>query len=207
MRADARRNRDRIVEAARAVVAERGIDAPMELIARRAEVGVGTVYRRFPDRHALIAAMAGQYVHEIDDALTRAEAQEPGPWAAVRSFVMWSADQGRGALAAALADLPQELFDAMPEFTRVKSGMVGRLDALVAAAQERGDMRADVGVADVMRLLSLFTCHADLPQERAAHYLLVMLDGMEKRPDGAGKRPDGAGDGLGGAQEKGGARS
>ncbi|MEV4165711.1 hypothetical protein [Nonomuraea dietziae] len=54
-------------------------------------------------------------------------------------------------------------------------------------------MRADVGVADVMRLLSLFTCHADLPQERAAHYLLVMLDGMEKAPAARRRGPTGRG--------------
>ncbi|WP_431896263.1 TetR/AcrR family transcriptional regulator [Nonomuraea sp. bgisy101] len=176
MRADARRNRDRIVEAARAVVAERGIDAPMELIARRAEVGVGTVYRRFPDRHALIAAMADQYIHEIADALTRAEESGDGAMAAVRSFVVWCGDQGRGALAAALADLPQELFEEMREFVTVRANLVERLEALVAAAQERGEMRADVGADDLMALLNIFACH---PTPRGEHYLRIMLDGID----------------------------
>ncbi|GAA3706975.1 TetR/AcrR family transcriptional regulator [Nonomuraea antimicrobica] len=169
MRADARRNRDRILEAARDVVAERGKDAPMELIARRAGVGVGTLYRRFPDRGGLLAALAEQYVHELMDALDRTAADEPDAWAAVRAFVLYSVEQGRGAIAAALAGT------SAPE---ARQALVRRVDDLVRQAQAEGAMRADAGTDDIMELLSVFACHPGVVPQR---FLPLMLDGLDRR--------------------------
>lgn len=168
MRADARRNRDRILEAARDVVAERGTDAPMELIARRAGVGVGTLYRRFPDRSALLAALAEQYVHELMDALDRAVAAEPDAWAAVRAFVVHSVKKSRGAVATALAGT------SAPQ---ARQALVQRLDSLVLQAQADGAMRSDVDTGDLMDLLNVFACHPNVVPER---FLPLMLDGFER---------------------------
>ncbi|MFI9558038.1 TetR/AcrR family transcriptional regulator [Nonomuraea endophytica] len=170
MRADARRNRDKILEAARDAVAERGADAPMELIARRAGVGVGTLYRRFPDRGVLLDALAEQYVHELLDSLDRAVAAEPGAWAAVRAFVVHTVDKGRGAIAAALAGTTAP---------QARQALVLRLDELVRQAQADGAMRSDVGADDLMELLSVFACHPGVIPER---FLPLMLDGLEMRP-------------------------
>ncbi|WP_242888736.1 TetR/AcrR family transcriptional regulator [Actinomadura litoris] len=169
MRADARRNRDRILEAAREAVAERGPDAPMELIAQRAGVGVGTLYRRFPDRAALLAALAEQYVHELIDAVDRAVAAEPGAWAAVRAFIVYGVEKGRGAVATALAGT------SAPQ---ARQALVRRLDELVRQAQADGAMRADVGTGDLMELLGAFACHPGVIPER---FLPVLLDGLERR--------------------------
>ncbi|MEU9833952.1 helix-turn-helix domain-containing protein [Streptosporangium sp. NPDC048047] len=169
MRADARRNRDRILEAARDAVAERGADAPMELIARRAGVGVGTLYRRFPDRDVLLAALAEQYVHELLDALDRAVTAEPDAWAAVRAFVAHSVDKGRGAIAAAMAGT------SAPE---ARQALVRRLDELVRQAQADGAMRPDAGVGDLMDLLGAFACHPGVIPER---FLPLVLDGLGRR--------------------------
>jgi len=169
MRADARRNRDRILEAARDAVAERGADAPMELIARRASVGVGTLYRRFPDRGALLAALAEQYVHELMDALDRAVATEPDAWAAVRAFVVYSAEKGRGTIAATLAGTTAP---------QARQALVQRLDELVRQAQADGAMRSDVGTDDLMELLNVFACHPDVIPER---FLSLILDGLDRR--------------------------
>ncbi|MEW9551748.1 TetR/AcrR family transcriptional regulator [Nonomuraea sp. NPDC050783] len=182
MRADARRNLGRIVEAAAEVMAERGVEAPMEAIARRAGVGVGTLYRRFPDRHALLAAVGDHYVHAMAAALDRAAGEVPDAWSAIGRFVSWAAEPGRAALAAALAELPVEAYTGRASFARARAGWLERLDALVRRAQAEGSMRQDVGADDLVHLLNVFTCHPDrLPAPVAAdpgRYLRLMLDGM-----------------------------
>ncbi|MEU4516479.1 helix-turn-helix domain-containing protein [Nonomuraea wenchangensis] len=182
MRADARRNLGRIVEAAAEVLAERGVNAPMEAIARRAGVGVGTLYRRFPDRQALLAAVGDHYVHGMAEALDRAAAEAADAWSAIRAFVSWAADPGRAALATALAALPDEAYTGRDGFARTRDGWLERFGELVGRAQEDGAMRRDVGVEDLVHLLNVFTCHPDrLPAPVAAdpgRYLRLMLDGM-----------------------------
>ncbi|WP_066359878.1 TetR/AcrR family transcriptional regulator [Herbidospora mongoliensis] len=170
MRADARRNRDKILEAAREVVAERGTDVPMELIARRAGVGVGTLYRRFADRSVLLAALAEQYVYELMDALDHAVAAEPDAWTAVRAFVAHSVEKSRGAIAAALAGT------SAPE---ARQALVDRIDELVRQAQADGAMRPDVGTDDLMEVLNVFACH---PGVVPARFLPLILDGLRSSP-------------------------
>lgn len=182
MRADARRNLGKIVTAAAEAIAERGVNVPMEVIARRAGVGVGTLYRRFPDRHALVAAIGEHYVHTMTEALDTATADNGDAWSAIRAFVSWASEPGRTALSTALADLPDEVIVGRAEFRRAREEWVERLDQLVRRAQADGSMRADVGVDDLVHLLNVFTCHPDhLPAPVAAdpgRYLGLMLDGM-----------------------------
>ncbi|MEV0386157.1 helix-turn-helix domain-containing protein [Nonomuraea sp. NPDC050643] len=194
MRADARRNLDKIVEAAAEVVSERGVNAPMEAIAKRAGVGVGTLYRRFPDRDALIAAVGDLYIHTMANALDTAARDRADAWSAIWDFVSWVAAPGRAALATALAVVPEEAIVDREEFARMRAGWVERFDALVRRAQAEGSMRADVGVEDLIHLLNVFTCHPDdLPAPVAAdpgRYLRLMLDGMKA---GAATPPPDAG--------------
>ncbi|TDD14165.1 TetR/AcrR family transcriptional regulator [Nonomuraea diastatica] len=183
MRADARRNLDKIVAAAAEVMAERGVGAPMEAVARRAGVGVGTLYRRFPDRNALIVAVGDHYVHTMAQALDEATRRTRDAWSAVRDFVSWAAEPGRAALATALAELPQETIVDRAEFARAREQWVRQLGGLVSRAQAEGSMRTDVGVDDLIHLLNVFTCHpGTLPEPVAAdpgRYLRLMLDGMK----------------------------
>ncbi|MEU8361688.1 TetR/AcrR family transcriptional regulator [Nonomuraea sp. NPDC048882] len=183
MRADARRNLGKIVEAAAEVVAERGVGAPMEAIAKRAGVGVGTLYRRFPDRDALIAAVGDHYIHTMADALDAADRGSADAWSAIWDFVSWVAEPGRAALSTALADLPDEVIAHRTEFIRARARWEERFDELVRRAQAEGTMRGDVGVQDLIHLLNVFTCHPeDLPAPVAAdpgRYLRLMLDGMK----------------------------
>ncbi|GGT27480.1 TetR/AcrR family transcriptional regulator [Nonomuraea spiralis] len=182
MRADARRNLVKILDAAAQVMAERGVNAPMELMARRAGVGVGTLYRRFPDRDALISALGEHYVQSLADALEEATAGERDAWNALRGFVLWAAAPGRVALAAVLAHVPQEAVAGTAEFAESKERWLGLLDGLVRRAQAEGGMRTDVTREDVVSLLNVFTCHpSGLPDPVAARpekYLHLMLDGM-----------------------------
>jgi len=183
VRADARRNLDKIVEAAAEVVAERGVSAPMEAIAKRAGVGVGTLYRRFPDRAALIAALGRHYVTSVNQAVEAAVTSTSDAWSAIRDFVDWVAEPGRGALAAALAELPEETLADMEEFEEDQRRWVQQLDELVRRAQADGMMRPDVSAEDIIHLLNVFTCHPDaLPAPVAAQptkYLHLVLDGMQ----------------------------
>src|SRR3954470_9181061 len=87
MRADARRNRDRVLEAARRVFAEYGHEAQMDEIARSAQVGVGTVYRHFPTKEALAAALLQDSFRRIGER-ARAALEEPDPWDAFAG-VLW----------------------------------------------------------------------------------------------------------------------
>src|SRR5688572_25450825 len=91
LRADAQRNREQIIDAARALFVERGADVPMEEIAHRAGVGVGTLYRRFPDREALIRAVALDTFRRVVALACAAEAEEPDGWRALTRFVRQSA--------------------------------------------------------------------------------------------------------------------
>jgi AcrR family transcriptional regulator len=183
MRADARRNLDKIVDAAAEVVAELGVDAPMAAIAKRAGVGVGTLYRRFPDRNALISAVGRHYMDSISQALARATVGNPDAWSAIREFVSWVAESGRGALAAALAQLPDNALAESEEVVGEQHRWAQQLEDLVCRAQSDGVMRPDVRADDIMHLLNVFTCHPDaLPAPVAANpvkYLHLMLDGMQ----------------------------
>jgi len=87
LRRDAERNRRRILEAARVVFADRGLSGSHDEIAREAGVGVGTVYRRFPDKEQLIDALFEERIQEIAD-VARAATVQPDPWEALVGFLM-----------------------------------------------------------------------------------------------------------------------
>ncbi|MFG3259439.1 TetR/AcrR family transcriptional regulator [Streptomyces sp. NPDC048172] len=156
LRADALQNRDRIIEAARAAYAEHGIDVPVSAIARRAGVGVATLYRRFPTRDALVAEVFAKdltaCVGVLDEALA-----DPDPWRGFRTVLekvsaMQVAD--RGFTAAVLSRFP----DAA-DFERTRAGAEAGLAELVRRAKEPGGagrsgrLRADFAPADVMLVL------------------------------------------------------
>src|SRR2546421_9804063 len=87
LRRDAERNRQRILDAARVVFAERGLSGSHDDIAHQAGVGVGTVYRRFPDKEQLIDALFETRIEEIAN-VARAAAENPDPWSALMGFLM-----------------------------------------------------------------------------------------------------------------------
>ena len=140
MRADARRNRERILAAARQAFAEEGAGAQMESIARRAGVGVGTLYRNFPTRHALVAEMNRAWAEERSANAERALALDD-PWAAIDDFVRRGAEaMNRDArLREVFADLPAK--DIVPE---VEAAFEERLARLVGRAHEAGVLREEV---------------------------------------------------------------
>src|SRR5690606_12376271 len=155
MRADARLNRERIVAAARELVAEHVTDITTEAVARRARVGIGTVYRHFPDRAALVRALALDSFQRGVDLARTAEDVEPTAWAALSRFVLDAADELRLATWQSIwfASTCDEL-RADPENRRLRRLFLAILDRVVRRAQHVGALRADVAVDDVALLLA-----------------------------------------------------
>jgi AcrR family transcriptional regulator len=187
LRADARRNRDQLVEAAAALFAERGPDVPMEEIARRAGVGVGTLYRRFPDRDALVRTVALESFHRVV-ANARAAATEPDAWSGITRFVRQAVADLRLAtwLSMWFARTWAELrLDA--EQQELRAELLGLLDGLVRRAQRDGVMRADAGVGDLAVLLALVLrplpgALAAVTERSVERHVEVVLDGLRARP-------------------------
>ncbi|MEV8228934.1 TetR/AcrR family transcriptional regulator [Streptomyces sp. NPDC079167] len=189
LRADARLNREQIIEAARVLFAERGPDVPAEEVARRACVGTGTLYRRFPDRQALISAVASDGLHRVVAVARTAEDEEPDAWRALTRFVHQAGAELRLAtwlsvwFASAWADLQQD-----PENRRLRKTLLKIIDRLVRRAQVDGDMRPDVDTGDLALLIALLLrpipgLSAELTQRSADRSLVLMLDSLRPRGD------------------------
>lgn len=184
LRADAARNRARLLAAARAVFAERGLDATMDEVARRAGVGVGTAYRRFRNRDDLIAALFEERLEEfmgcLDDALA-----DRDPWRALsgfleRSMEMQAEDRGFKELLLRSA----EGRERMREFRAHIRPLVREL---VQRARDAGELRPDVVEDDVL-LVSLMTgaiSDFGVPVEPQLwrRALAIQLDGLRARRD------------------------
>ncbi|MFH8347571.1 TetR/AcrR family transcriptional regulator [Streptomyces sp. NPDC018045] len=172
LRADARRNRRRILKAAREVFAEHGIDAPMATVARRAGVGVATLYRRFPTREALVRAAFAQQMDTCAQALSEALA-DPDPWRGFRRLVETVCAlqrEERGFPAAFVAAFP----DSTGEHARVRERAERDFMTLVRRAQAAGALRADFHPSDLaVALLAHCGLVTALPDDRAASRRLV----------------------------------
>lgn len=164
-RADAARNRQHIVTIARTAFADEGLDLPMREIARRADVGVATVYRHFPTRTDLITAALAEHVAACR-ADMRAALDEPDAWRALSGTIRRFAERQvreRG--------LNQALFGshtAAAAFVKDRRAQAAALEQLVDRAQRAGAVRADVTVEDVRVGLAAIASFRALRPERAA---------------------------------------
>ncbi|HET7092780.1 MAG TPA: helix-turn-helix domain-containing protein, partial [Thermomicrobiales bacterium] len=141
MRADARRNRVLILDAARDLFVEQGPDAPREAIAARAGVGIATLYRRFPDRTALMRAVALDVLARIADEARLAIDEEAEPFAALARYMHRALDLRVSAVLPALIGRIALTDD---EIGPLRETSARRLEALIARAQASGGLRPDV---------------------------------------------------------------
>jgi AcrR family transcriptional regulator len=190
LRADAERNRKRLLDAAAAVFAERGLEASTAEIARRAGVGQGTVFRRFPTKDDLVAAIVVDRLHEITDT-ARALLADPPPDGAVLAFMAQLASihvRDRGLIEAvngtrALAD---------PAVHDAHGDLIDVLEDVVKTDREAGLVREDLGAFDVMALSKAVAsaCEPGIVTASWKRYLAVVAAGLkpsaEKLP---GKAP------------------
>jgi AcrR family transcriptional regulator len=188
LRADARLNRSRLLAAATEAFAERGADAPLEDIARRAGVGIGTLYRHFPTRLDLQAAV---FRSQVEAVCGQADALMAGP-TSEQAFAGWLR-----ALAAYLVSkrgLSKALIDGLGmDSELMKSCSVAMRDAtarLLSHAQQVGVVRRDVDPLDVMRLVHGVVVSAEKAPDQVDRLLGFVLDGLS-RPAGSG--PAGSG--------------
>ncbi|HET6294048.1 MAG TPA: helix-turn-helix domain-containing protein [Kribbella sp.] len=176
-RADARRNYDLLVAAAREAFAEHGTDTSLEEIARRAGVGIGTLYRRFPSRTALLEAV---YVDEIQSVCDRAYgfADQLDPYDALaawlRSFVGYNVSKKTlaGELTAALGK--------ESEFFKVcKLNVREAGDLLLARAKEAGAIRPELELMDILQLVGGITMSRTVDPVQAERMLDIVLAGLK----------------------------
>lgn len=195
MRADARRNYERLLAEASLAFAERGADASLDDIARRAEVGSGTLYRHFPTRRDLLEAVYVDSVEELADQAVEFKASERAAGDALTEWLQKLAEQMMR-----LSGLKSLLGAAMADSgTPVVTTCCGRLEEaagdLLAAAQQAGQVRADLETAELLRLTHAVATAAGLGSNEASagvgRYLSLMLDGIGA--DRAGGRAVSAG--------------
>jgi AcrR family transcriptional regulator len=179
MRADARRNYDRLVEAARAVFAARGSEASIEEIARTAGVGVGTLYRHFPQRIDLVEAV---YREDVDTLVARGEElmTQAAPWDALaqwlEAFVAYAA-----AKRTFLTEL-HEAFEKNPDLAVSSREKIGaETGRLLARAQEAGVARPDISQAELMQLVGGMCMARGATEEQNLGLLTFVLDGIRPR--------------------------
>jgi AcrR family transcriptional regulator len=180
-RADARRNHDRLVAAAREVFTAEGTSAPLEEVARRAEVGIGTLYRHFPTRQALLEAV---YVGEVE-AIARAAAELSAlpPWEALSRWL-----HRYVGFAATKRALTEALLDVDPESGALSACRIALLDAgnaLVERAQAAGAVRPDTSFPDIGRMVSGIAVVPTADPEQQERMLSLALDGLRYRPQGS----------------------
>jgi AcrR family transcriptional regulator len=186
MRADARRSRVKLLEAATAAFAEHGADAPLDEIARRAGVGIGTLYRHFPTRTDLQAAVYRSQVMtvcETAEELVATVSPEEAFFGWVRAMAGYLTTK-RG--------LSRALIEAVGKDSELISGcwvaMHSSTDRLLAHAQQAGVLRADISSQDVLRLVHGITIATEQAPADTDRLLALVLDGL--RPQDAGHDQD-----------------
>jgi AcrR family transcriptional regulator len=183
-RADARRNHDRVLEAATAVFSAGGPDASLEAVARHAGVGIGTLYRHFPTREALFEAVYRREVQQLVDLAEQLKL-EPAPVEALRRWmhanVAFIATKKGMATALALAALGSSELTAL-SFDRLTRA-VGEL---MRRAVDSGEIRPDISADDVLRALVGMCYTQDKPgwQANVLRLVDVFVDGLATRRDG-----------------------
>ena len=187
LRADAARNREAIVEAAREVFAEQGVDAPLDEIAKRAGTGNATLYRRFPTRSDLVAAVFAEQMAAQVEAVEAALADDD-PWNGFASYIrsvaaMQARDRG-------IADLITMDLSSAPEIEQLRARAYDGVVQLIGRAHEAGVLRADFTDQDVVLLLmanaGLVERAHGITEEASARLTGLLLDGLRAQAATAG---------------------
>ena len=181
-RADARRNYEKVLAAGREAFAEGGESMALEEIARRAGVGIGTLYRNFPNRQALLEAL---YVEEVEEMARAADTFDGAdPWEALNQWFqrLIAYIATKRALAAEL----QNYLDPDAELFKICRGMLFNSgEPLLKRAQDAGIVRADVSIADVIHMVVGIAKIPSSDPDQTERLLRVALDGLRYRPESA----------------------
>jgi AcrR family transcriptional regulator len=178
-RADALRNYEKILATAREAFAEGGESTALEEIARRADVGIGTLYRHFPNRQALLEAL---YVGEVEQmSRSAAELDDADPWEALHSwfegFIAYI-----GTKRALAAELQNYLEPDAPLFQACRATLFESGEPLLKRAQEAGVVRPDVTIGEVIQMVVGIAKVPAAELAQTEHILRIALDGLRYRP-------------------------
>jgi AcrR family transcriptional regulator len=190
LRRDAERNRQRILAAAAGVFTERGLDATLDEVARAAGVGIGTVYRRFPDKESLIAEL---FRDRVDALVTVAEeaCADTDPWHGLVTYLEFVATALSGDLG--LRQLMMFATYDRDQVCYARDRMRPIISRLVQRAQASGDLRTDFQATDVkmiaFMLASLAEYTAPATPEVWRRYLAMLVDGLRPARDGVTELP------------------
>lgn len=181
LRADAERNRAALLAAAREIFAEHGLDASLDEIARRAGVGNATLYRRFPHRRDLIAAVFAGHMIEYVRVAERS-LQEADPWAAFVGYLtrlceMQAADRGLSEL------LVTTMFDDDDRLAELRATAQRRATEVIKRAQDAGCLRPDFGRRDIglLMMANAGVLHRSTEPNAWRRQLALLLDGLAAR--------------------------
>jgi AcrR family transcriptional regulator len=180
LRADARRNREKILEASVQVFSETGLDTQMEELARRAGVGVGTLYRHFPTKDELVRALIVHHMAGMaEEARVRLLTDTDDPWEAFSGFLLKCADrhESERLLSQVLATQPSSWFR---HAAVVETELAERASALMERAQAAGAVRADARGDDIPVIMCGLSAvvEADWGPSAWRRYMQLMLDGL-----------------------------
>jgi AcrR family transcriptional regulator len=182
-RADARRNYEKLIAAARGAFAEHGTSASLEEIARRAGVGIGTLYRHFPTRQDLLEAV---YVEEVEEVCRSAdELVDLPPWEALARWLhRVAAYVGRKQ---ALAEELWNYLDRDAEvFRGCRTALFAAGEPLLDRAQRAGAVRPDANFEDILAIVGGIGKNPTTPPDQIERILDIALDGLRYRPSTAG---------------------
>ena len=180
-RADARRNYEKVLAAAREAFAEGGESTALEEIARRAGVGIGTLYRHFPNRQALLEAL---YVDEVEEVCrSAAELDGTDPWEALTGWF-----EGFIGYLATKQALAAELLNYLDKdaalFQVCRASLFEAGEPLLKRAQDAGVVRPDVNIGEVIQMVVGIGKIPTSDPRQTEHILRVALDGLRYRPEG-----------------------
>jgi AcrR family transcriptional regulator len=178
LRADAERNRQRILVAAEEAFLERGADVPLEEVAKRAKVGIGTLYRRFPTREALLAATSNERFLSIAE-MSRARDADGDPADAMRQFL-----EDLAMNTSVYQSLAASLGTVIQHGTPGCNAITAEGQRLLQRAQEAGIVRGDVSFDDIICVVSGIAIAVEkdsAPASRVAHLVDLLLTGMRVR--------------------------
>lgn len=183
LRSDARSNRDQILAAALEVFRERGTEVPMKEIADRAGVGVGTLYRRFPDRDALMIGTAQAHLERLAEMAATAFRDEDSAWLALSRFLRECAEMRLGALVSAIDPVLHAEIQVDARLTEARTAVTDLVARMTAQAQTDGDLRTDIGPEDVALLMTVqvYTRAAESNSAAVRRVLTIVMDGLRPR--------------------------